>query len=304
MLTQPIAFIFPAFVNDYPDDLLGRDKDFGAIFRNFLTIAAKTVDPALTSFHPASNDFLEEELRTQYISDILGCSYSQLLKEKNIFPAYSAGYSMGIYAAAFQAGAISFEDGLLLIREAYSSILEIIGETKFGMAAILGLSQSDLEEMISKSFPSIEITNQNSAYSFVLSGNHKEISELMETAKNEGALNTVMLRVSVPYHSRLLAGTAARFEKFIAGNIAIKEPSVRIISLVDQVMIITKEALAHEFVRNLYTRLNWYKTQLKLQESGVKTFIECGPCRNLAKNAKFVEGNSDFFPVINLLERG
>ena len=65
-----------------------------------------------------------------------------------------------------------------------------------------------------------------------------------------------------------------------------------IVSLIDQELLLEESALKQEVVRNLYTPLNWYETQLYLQELGVNRFIECGSGRGLVKNARFIEGDA------------
>ena len=55
-----------------------------------------------------------------------------------------------------------------------------------------------------------------------------------------------------------------------------------------------KHAFKNETVRNLFTSLNWYKTQLYLQELGVKRFVECGSGKGIMKNARFIEGDAVF----------
>jgi malonyl CoA-acyl carrier protein transacylase len=65
-----------------------------------------------------------------------------------------------------------------------------------------------------------------------------------------------------------------------------------IVSLVDQEILLEEDLLKQEVVRNLFTPLNWYQTQLYLQELGVNRFIECGSGKGLVKNARFIEGDA------------
>jgi hypothetical protein len=61
------------------------------------------------------------------------------------------------------------------------------------------------------------------------------------------------------------------------------------------------EDLKIEVINNLFTPLNWYKTQIALLQLGVNVFIECGFGNGLVKNAKFIEGNYKFYSAANYL---
>lgn len=304
MQEKKIAFIFPAFVNDYRDDPTEGLPGFSDYLHSFLEKASLAEDSRLIRFHYLHHNFLDHELLTQYISYTLNCSLSEYFSNHKIIPQYCAGYSMGLYAALFHAGSISFEEGLVMIREAHRATGKITNGKQYGMGIVIGLGRSDLEEMILKNFTSVEITNQNSIYSFVLSGNYTEIAGLLEMVRNEGALHTREIRVTVPYHSSYLANAAADFGKAIT-SIPIRIPSnypwdmrssssSGIISLIDQEILDTPGALRKEVTRNIHTPLNWLNTQLKLQELGVNLFVECGPDSGLIKNARFIEGKFRF----------
>lgn len=304
MQEKKIAFVFPAFVTDYREDPTEGLPGFSDYLDSFLQKASHAEDPRLIRFHYIHHNFSENELLTQYISYILSCALSDYFSTRKIIPQYCAGYSMGLYAAMYHAGSVSFEEGLVMIREAYRSIGKITDGQQFGMGIVIGLERVDLEKMIVTNFTSVEITNQNSIYSFVISGNYNEIAGLLEMVRNEGALHTRELRVTIPYHSSYIKKAAAGFANAITG-IPIRMPAAYprdlkspsssvILSLIDQEPLVTPEALRKEVMRNIHTPLNWLKTQLRLQELGVNVFLECGPDSGLIKNARFIEGGADF----------
>jgi len=309
---KKIAFIFPAFVSDYREDPTEGLPGFSDYLHSFLQKASQAEDPRLIRFHYINHNFLDQELMTQYISYILNCALSEYFHHRKIIPQYCAGYSMGIYSALYHAGSISFEEGLVMIREAYRAIEKITKGNQYGMGIVIGLGRGDLEEMIRKNFTSVEITNQNSIYSFVISGNYTEIAGLLEMVRNEGALHTRELKVTVPYHSSYIAEAAADFGKAISG-IPIRMPSAYpwdlqsptssgIISLITQEILDTPGALRKEVTQNIHTPLNWFKTQLRLQELGVTVFLECGPDSGLIKNARFIEGKFEFLSPAQALK--
>lgn len=287
------AFIFPAFINEYPENPFNGSQELQARFQYLLTEASLIIDHDLADFDFISNDFLRDELKTQYLTYIYSCAAADILSEKKIIPSYSAGYSMGIYAALVHAKVVTFGDGLLLIKNAYETIRNIVQDKKYGMCSIIGLSRNDITGLITSLNLHVEITNQNSNFAFVISGLHCDILTLLEVAKAEGALHTHLLNVSLPYHSDYLKETKPAFFDFIE-TIRFANPQTKLISLVDQQIFSDRADIKEEVIKNLFTPLNWFHTQSELLRTGVNLFIECGLGKNLAKNSKFIEGDYKF----------
>lgn len=295
MSASTTVFVFPAFVRDYHEDNSFLIKGFPDHFHRLLTLASEIVDRDLSFFHPENQTFLDHELRTQYMAFIYGCSISELLQKRGILPDLLCGYSMGIYASLVQGGAISFENGLLLIRDAFQEISYTTMTGRFGMAGIIGLTEPDVHEILN-SFPGVEITNQNSSYSFVLSGHQSDLEKALDAAREEGAFHARMLNVAVPYHSHLLKSAAIQFAKFVY-SIDVHSLKVPMVSVLNQEMLHSPEDIKTELVENLYKHFNWHATQLKMLSMGANLFVECGPGKSLKKNSKFIEGNYRFISL-------
>jgi malonyl CoA-acyl carrier protein transacylase len=301
---KKLAFVFPPFASDYPDDPFSNLPGFDAYFRKFLSGAAEFSDPGLIWFDYSTHPFLDDELKTQYISYIQACSLISWFREKGIVPGYCAGYSLGIYAALYQSEVISFTDGLVLIRQAYNEIRKVTQGGNYSMCSIIGLNKDDIEELTRKGNLDLEIAIQNSVCSFSISGRLDDILRIIDLAQNEGAINTRQMNVSVPYHSSFLTETTHGFSEFIA-RMEFRGSKMPIVSLVDQEILLDEYTLKQEVVRNLFTPLNWYQTQLYLQELGVNRFVECGSGKGLVKNARFIEGDAvsmnanSFFAMLN-----
>jgi [acyl-carrier-protein] S-malonyltransferase len=296
------AFIFPAFINEYPENPFSGLQELQNRFQELLTEASSLVDRDLAGFDFISNHFLWDELKTQYLTYTFSCAVGDILNGKKILPAYSAGYSMGIYAALFHAKVVTFAEGLFMIRNAYETIRNIVQDSKYGMCSIIGLNREDINSIIKLNYLKVEITNQNSGFAFVISGVHADILDLLKDATEEGALHTHLLNVSLPYHSAFLRETKNEFREFIE-TIRFEKPHTKIISLVDQHILEDKADIKEEVIKNLFTPLNWYKAQSELIRSGVNLFVECGPGKNLVKNAKFIDGDYKFFNACDYLKK-
>jgi [acyl-carrier-protein] S-malonyltransferase len=296
------SFIFPAFINEYSENPFEGSPELLDRFRLLLNESSFLADQGLAEFDFISNNFLSDELRTQCLTYIYSCSVADILSRKGVIPAYSAGYSIGIYAALVQANALSFSDGLFLVRQAYETITRIVSGRKYGMCSIIGLNREDINGLISSHFLGVEITNQNSEFAFVLSGLHEDILRLLNAAVQEGALHTHLLNVSLPYHSSFLKESRHSFGDFV-GKISFTPPQTNIISLIDQHILKDPTDIREEVVKNLFTPLNWYRTQSDLVKSGINLFVECGMGKNLVKNSKFIEGDYKFYSAHDYLEK-
>ena len=296
------AFIFPAFVHSYPEDLFIGLPGAEEVFHALLVRAGDHLSNELSAFDRQSNTFLDNELLTQYITYCFSCSVDQAFKSQGIHPGSSAGYSMGIYASLVNSEVIAYTDGLDLITKAFESIQHCLSDTKYGMASIIGLSRSDLLEQVEISSLKVEITNQNSEFAFVLSGVEKDLDLLLEKASEEGALHVRKMNTSIPYHSSILNNCSYRFGKFVE-SVPFNFPRYRIISLIDQKIMETPDQLKAEVTRNLFTPLDWYQTQLTMIRSGITEFVECGIDKGLIKNSKFIDGDFSFLTPAGYLKK-
>jgi malonyl CoA-acyl carrier protein transacylase len=157
------------------------------------------------------------------------------------------------------------------------------------MGALIGLDAWDIQQLIDQSSLGIEITNQNASHSFVVSGLSEDVKKLLSLAREEGALHTRDLAVSVPYHSSYLKDGAMDFAKQVS-HLEIGTPNTPVISLIDHISLTTPEIIRRELFRNLFQPLNWLRTMQVMMEHQVLQCYECGPSRGLSKNAKFVTG--------------
>ena len=252
MSEKTLAFVFPAFVSEYPDDPVHHLTGFAEYFRKYLHQAAEQVSPELIQFNFRTRTFLDDELKTQFITYIYGCALSSFLKDQGFSSSYCAGYSMGIYTAFFHADVISFQDGLKLISKAFESIRTVTRSIPFSMGTVIGLTRDDVLEILNQTGSRVEITNQNSVCSFVIGGPEEDIRKSLDLAKSEGAISTRVIPVSDPYHTSYINPPGADHRMIMAG-INFKDPMVPVVSLIDRKILKEEQSLRDEIIRNLYT---------------------------------------------------
>lgn len=296
MTEQTVAFVFPAFANDYSEHPGSKLHGFHDRFETLLETARKTVEPELAGFNFETRNFLEDELLTQFVTYIYSCAAADVLKDSGLKPCCTAGYSMGIYAALYHSGSIDFTDGLRLIRMAHQSILKYTTGRNYSMGTLIGLEKTDILRIMDKTGKDLEITNQNSPYAFVISGAEDQVMQALETARDEGALHTRQLNVKTPYHAGFLRDAANDFGK-AALEVTVTTPSLPVVSVINAAILKNDKAIREELTNNLFHHLNWYGTLKTILDMGVKTLVECGPSKGLVKNARFVEGDFRFLSL-------
>lgn len=288
-----VAHIFPAFVPEYlgmEDEVTGKE-----ILYQLLLRASELTGIDFTDFDLRDKNYLHDSRISQYITYTLSCAVSDVIREEKKVPDLVSFFSMGLYAALYHCRSVSFETGLQLIKKAFDEIDQQLANTSMGMCVIGGLDIDDVEGLIRSHINKIEIVNQNSTFSFILSGHKENIETVLENARHIGAMQTRMLPVQHPYHSSFITDAAMRFKTFV--DIAeISKPNYKLISSIDQKNLNSENLVKEELVRNLYKPFAWMKTFQFMLSQQVELFIECGAGESLFKTGKFIEGD---FKILN-----
>ena len=153
----------------------------------------------------------------------------QLLKEQapNLKIEATAGLSLGEFTALTAAGAMSFEDGLRVVRQRGRFMQEACDVTRGGMAAIIGLDEAPTREVCAEA--GVVLANLNCPGQLVISGEAEKIVKACELAKAKGAKRALPLTVAGAYHSPLMASAQPKLAAELAKT-RIYAPVVPVIS--------------------------------------------------------------------------
>ncbi len=124
----------------------------------------------------------------------------------DFLPASVAGHSLGELSALAAAGALSFADGLRLVRMRGELMKRAGEQSPGGMAAILGLDIPALETVCAEaSTPdeTVQVANDNCPGQVVISGAKTAVERAIAGAKVAGAKRGIPLAVSIAAHSPL-----------------------------------------------------------------------------------------------------
>ena len=213
-------------------------------------------------------------------------------------PAFAAGHSMGQYTALVAAGALGLEDGVRLVRERGRQ-MQASGEGRDGaMAAILGLDDDRLPELLSEAgtHGTFGVANRNAPGQVVVSGERAAIEAATAIAKRLGARKAIVLPVSVAAHSALMADAADGMRGVLA-DVEFRDPEPPLLANADAHPLTTADACRAELVEHLTTGVDWIAAIEAMQREGVTTFVEVGPGRVLTGLIKRIAPAAEALPV-------
>ena len=121
-------------------------------------------------------------------------------------PAAVAGHSLGEFAAMVAANALSFTDGLSLVKERAALMAAAVPEGEGGMAALLGMEDQAVTDLCASITGEriSEAVNFNAPGQVAISGHIDALERTVVAAKEQGCRKAMMLAVSVPNHSSLM----------------------------------------------------------------------------------------------------
>lgn len=151
-MDQQFGFIYPAFINEFSDQEVSNYKELGIDIDSYLNHASELLNQDFSVEAITKNNFPYNELSPQVLAYCLSCSVTDFLKNKLGNPSIIAGYSMGLYAALYCGNAITFQNGLIIIKAAFELMKESAGDNKYGVATIVGLDRADINKILNR-FP-------------------------------------------------------------------------------------------------------------------------------------------------------
>ncbi len=237
----------------------------------------------------------QEELTLTYNAQpallTTGVMIAEKLKQAGIKPDFTAGHSLGEYAALVASGVMSFADGVQAVHNRGKYMNEAVPAGQGAMAAILGLDREALKlvtDEVSATGETVQLANLNCPGQIVISGTAKGVEEASTKAKEAGAKRAIPLVVSGPFHSELMRPAASKLQQMLA-EINMQDAEVPVIANVNAQPVSSKEDIPNFLVEQLYSPVLWEDSVRTLLGEGVDVFIECGPGKVLSGLIKKVD---------------
>jgi malonyl CoA-acyl carrier protein transacylase len=258
--------------------------------------AGRVVDVGAASGPRADGAHHEDDLTAHFRSYIESCAVSATLRPRLGRGEWTAGYSMGLFAAVCHSAALTFEEGLLLTQRSCELSRAVRAATRrpYGMAVIVGLTREEVTDLAPvRQFP-LEIADVCTERTVVLAGPGEALDAAIHAARDAGCLQARRMPVDLPYHSSLMRSAAEELRTF-ADSLPFRPPDPPLVSCASQRLLTTAQDVREEAASNIAESIHWHATLQTLLKLGADTFVESGLSDSLSKLARFSEGSFRFF---------
>lgn len=201
----------------------------------------------------------------------------RLVDAAGVVPDYVAGHSLGEYSACVAAGALSFEDALVLTRRRGELMYEAGLVRPGAMAALLGLSREDVEAACAEaaSVGLVRAANLNAPGQVVISGEPAAVDAACERARARGAKRAIKLEVSGAFHSPLMEPAARGLAEALAG-VTIRDARCPVVSNAWARPVRQSSEIRQALEEQLLASVRWEDSMRWLRGAGVEGFVELG----------------------------
>lgn len=203
--------------------------------------------------------------------------------------SYVAGHSLGEYSALCAAGTFSLADTARLLRIRGNAMQAAVPVGVGAMAAIIGLEHDVIavcEE--ASALGSVQIANDNGGGQLVISGEKAPVEKAAALATEKGAKRAILLPVSAPFHSTLMAPAADAMREALAG-VSKSDPIVPVIANVRAAPVTNADEIAKLLVEQVTGQVRWRETVEWFAANNVTTLYELGSGKVLTGLARRID---------------
>src|SRR5713226_2164321 len=217
-----------------------------------------------------------------------------------LVPSYTAGHSVGEYAALVASATLHLEDAVRLVRERGRLMHHEGTVCPGGMAAVIGMDAETLQKICREATVQstanlardahpgkgqVTIANFNAPGQIVISGEQKALNLAMELAKERGAKRVIPLPVSGAFHSPVMQPAASGLAQVIATT-PVQDARIPVISNIHAASLSEAQMIREELAQQIASPVQWTRSIEYLASAGVTVFIEIGPVQALTGMVK------------------
>lgn len=191
--------------------------------------------------------------------------------------AYVAGHSLGEYSALCAAGTFSIADTARLLRIRGNAMQAAVPVGEGAMAALIGLERQDVDATCEEAaaLGPCQVANDNGGGQLVISGGKAAVEKAVEIASAKGAKRALILPVSAPFHSSMMAPAAEAMQEALA-EVEMHDPVVPVIANVLASPISSADEIRTKLVEQVTGQVRWRETVEWMGSNGVDQIMEVG----------------------------
>jgi [acyl-carrier-protein] S-malonyltransferase len=290
------AFVFPGQGAQYVG--MGKDLYEGSAEAKSLFEKANEVlgFPITDLMFDGTDDDLKQTKVTQPAIFLHSVILSKYMGEE-FKPQMTAGHSLGEFSALVASGAISFEDGLVLVSKRAMAMQKACEAEPSTMAAVLGLDDEVVEEVCADIDDIVVPANYNSPGQIVISGSEKGIDTAIELLSAKGAKRALKLAVGGAFHSPLMQPAKEELKQAIEAT-PFNKPVCPVYQNVNASPATDPAIIKENLIDQLTAPVKWTQTVKNMLADGATSFTEVGPGKVLQGLIKKVDRKVETKSVI------
>ena len=203
---------------------------------------------------------------------------------------FVAGHSLGEYSALCAAGALSISDTAKLLRIRGNAMQEAVPVGVGAMCALIGADMAMAEGVAeeAKQNQVCVTANDNSVGQIVLSGHKDAILRAIEIAQAKGVKKAILLPVSAPFHSPLMAPAATKMADALA-KVNLSSPTPTLVANVTASAVSDAATIKDLLVKQVVGTVRWRESVVYMAGQGVDKMVELGAGKVLAGLIKRID---------------
>ena len=208
----------------------------------------------------------------------------EVLKEQGVRAEMAARLSLGEYSAYVASGAMDFEEAVALVQKRGKFMAEAVPSGEGAMYAIIGLDTELVEEAckeaVQEGLGLAVPANYNAPGQIVIAGAAKAVEKAAALAKEKGAKMAVRLKVSGPFHTKMLQPAADRLGPELE-KMHISPMKIPVFTNVDAKEVASEKDIIPILTKQICCPVRFSDIIQNMHEKGADTFIELGPGKAL-----------------------
>ena len=289
------AYVFPGQGSQF----IGMGKDLYEKSESAKALFEKANEILGFSITDVMFNGTDEELKQTKVTQPAIFLHSVILaKETADFqPDMVAGHSLGEFSALVAAGALSFEDGLVLVSKRALAMQKACEANPSTMAAVLNLADNVIEDICASVDDVVVAANYNCPGQVVISGTNEGVALAGEKLKEAGAKRVLLLPVGGAFHSPLMEPAREELAAAIEAT-NFNAPVCPIYQNVNAQPSTDVATIKANLIAQLTGAVKWTQSVQNMVADGATSFVECGPGKVLQGLVKKIAPTAETSGVV------
>ncbi len=217
------------------------------------------------------------------------------MEQAGLKPDYAAGLSLGEYGALIVSKALDPADAFRIIRKRGIFMQEAVPQGG-AMAAVLGLGAQEIEAACAQTDGIVSVANYNCPGQIVITGEQDAVAAAGEACKAAGAKRVMPLKVSGPFHSKMLEGAGEKLAAELE-QVPLRGIVIPYVSNVTADFVTDAAQVKGLLQKQVSSSVRWQQSVERMLAEGADEFVEIGPGHTLSGFVKKINRDAAVYHI-------